>query len=453
MLCVALTPASLEDVFTADLTGADCVEVRLDYMKDPPQSLQASWLRLNVPVIATCRRVERGGRFTGTIEQEHQLLQAAARNGAAYVDIDYRDARPVEGARLIASYHNFDETPSDVERHLDAACEGPAQIGKVATMVQSWADNHRLLRMIEKPRAKPVIVTGMGEIGQITRLAGPSRGSFLTYAATTQRSGEASAPGQLSLHEMRNVYRIHRIHRSTKLLGVVGNRVGHSLGPVIHNRAFEQAGVDFAYLRFPVFDVADFFEHAREIGIHGFSVTIPHKIAVLPYLAACSPEAVEVGAVNTVTHADGYWLADNTDVHGVRAALASVNFDPAGKRVVILGTGGASKAASVAVQGAASVIALPRAELRNADRHPCDLLINATPVGMIPAIDESPIEGPIHADVVLDMVYIPAMTKLLTLAREQGKTIIPGSAMFYAQAARQFEIWTGQTPPAGAYAS
>jgi shikimate dehydrogenase len=152
-----------------------------------------------------------------------------------------------------------------------------------------------------------------------------------------------------------------------------------------------------------------------------------------------------------VTNADGFWIGDNTDVHGVRAALASAGFDPAGKKIVILGKGGGAKAAAAAVKNAGEILMLSREEVANAGQHSCDLLVNATPVGMYPNTERSPIEGPIAAGIVFDMVYNPATTRLLRQAADQGKTIIQGEKMFLAQAARQFEIWTGQAAPTEIY--
>jgi shikimate 5-dehydrogenase len=145
---------------------------------------------------------------------------------------------------------------------------------------------------------------------------------------------------------------------------------------------------------------------------------------------------------------DGAWIGDNTDIHGIRAALSSASFEPAGKTVVILGAGGASKAAAVALKNAKKVIVLPRSEVPNAHNFPCDLLINATPIGMSPNVEASPVDGTIRAEVVFDMVYNPRNTRLLRSAADQGKKTIPGTAMFLAQAARQFEIWTGHRAPA-----
>jgi 3-dehydroquinate dehydratase/shikimate dehydrogenase len=448
-LCVSLTPETLEDVFASDVSGVDCVEIRLDYLKDPQQSRNARWDRLPVPVIATCRGKERGGLFAGSIEDEVDILQAAARNGARYIDLDYRYARPIPSADVIASYHNFENTPENLVEIANQALSTSAQIAKVATQVNCWDDNRRLLDLLSRSTSKPLIVTGMGDIGQITRIVGPARGSFLSYAASTRQA----APGQLTVREMLDTYKFRRIRPTTKLLGILGMPVGHSLSPVLHNRAFDLANLDFAYVKFPAPDVHDFMENARAIGLSGFSVTIPHKIAMLPFMSRLTPAATAVGAVNTVSDENGNWIGDNTDVHGVEMALESVGFNARGKRVVIMGRGGGAKAARAAVKDAAEIRVLPRDEVSTAGRASCDLLVNATPVGMFPKIEDSPVNGSIAADVVFDMVYNPATTKLLRDAAAQGKTTIQGTRMFFAQAARQFEIWTKQPAPREVYAA
>jgi len=188
------------------------------------------------------------------------------------------------------------------------------------------------------------------------------------------------------------------------------------------------------------------------VGLSGFSVTIPHKIAMLPFMSRLTDAAGTVGAVNTVCDEDGKWVGDNTDVHGVNAALQSVGFNARGKRVVIMGKGGGAKAAAAAVRDASDVRILSRNEVPQAGSTACDLLINATPVGMYPRVDDSPVTGSIAAGVVFDMVYNPAATTLLRLAASQGKTTVPGTRMFFAQAARQFEIWTKQSAPREVYA-
>jgi 3-dehydroquinate dehydratase/shikimate dehydrogenase len=307
-LCVSLTPRSLGEIFSSDLTGADCAEIRLDYLDNPQESAHLRWDRLPLPVIATCRGKDRGGRFEGSVEEEVRILQSAVQNGARFVDIDYRSAQSFAGARVIASFHDFTSTPSNLSTVVDNACAGPAQIAKVATFVHSWSDNRRLFDVLSRKWPKPVIVTGMGDIGQITRVLGPSRGSFLTYAASTN----ASAPGQLSLDEMLDAYRFRSVKSSTRVVGVIGQPIGDSPAPKIHNRAFTAAELDFVYLKCPVRELKDFFENAGALGVVGFSVIAPYESAVIPFLDRLTPEARRAGAVNTVSLQGGMWIGDTT---------------------------------------------------------------------------------------------------------------------------------------------
>jgi 3-dehydroquinate dehydratase/shikimate dehydrogenase len=228
--------------------GVDCVEVRLDYLNNPQESVHARWDKLSVPVIATCRGKERGGRFEGSIAEEIRILQYAVQNGAKFVDIDYRFAKPMPGAEVIASFHDFEKTPDDLDSLMERICASGGQIAKVATMVNSWSDNRRLLELLSRKWPKPVIVAGMGDIGQITRVIGLARGSCLTYAGL---SANASAPGQLTVREMQEVYRFKRVGRETKLIGILGYPLGHSLSPNIHNRAFRSAATRFRLLEIP----------------------------------------------------------------------------------------------------------------------------------------------------------------------------------------------------------
>jgi len=455
-VCISLAPENAADVCDAATDGADCIEVRLDYLGNPEDSARIKWRDLPAPAIATCRGHALGGRFPGSAADELRILDQAVRNGARYVDIDYRSAREFPTADVIGSYHDFDSTPEDLEGLLDAVCQSPASVAKIATMVRSWSDNRRLLELLEKSWPKPVIVIGMGPLGQITRIVGPCRGSALTYVA----AGRRSAPGQPTFKELIDTYRFREILPTTRLIGIVGNPVDHSLSPALHNKAFQVEGLDFVYMKFPVERVDDFFDNAERIGIEGCSVTVPHKIEVMRYLDQLTPEAVAVGAVNTVYRDNGQWKGDNTDVHGVRAALKG--FSVRGKKVVVLGAGGAARAAVAALELAESVTVLSRTgkegaldwprqvnvdRLENFSSYEADLLVNATPVGMTPNDRATPVPGPIYASVVFDMVYSPPRTRLLQEAAAQGKQVVAGTAMFVAQAARQFEIWTGRPAP------
>ena len=265
----------------------------------------------------------------------------------------------------------------------------------------------------------------------------------------------------------------------TQLLGVIGHPVEHSLSPLMHNAALAKLGLDYVYLPFPV--APENLERAiagfASIGVVGFSITIPHKQAILPLLSEISPIAQAIGAVNTVTRQGDKWVGTNTDVAGFIAPLQTTyHQDWSQKKAVILGNGGAARAV------VAGCIQLGLAEIhvvgRNlqklqaftqswenspfADKfqvhewqelpnllHQANLLVNTTPMGMYPHVDESPLSsqemGYLPGDaIVYDLIYIPKPTKFLHLAEKQGAIMIDGLEMLVQQGAAALKIWLQQ---------
>jgi shikimate dehydrogenase len=283
---------------------------------------------------------------------------------------------------------------------------------------------------------------------------------MLTYASL--EPGRESAPGQFTSSELQDLYAIDGIHSGTALYGVIGYPLGHSLSPHIHNPVFAQLGLDGRYLPIPVKSAAELAPHLCRFA--GLSVTIPHKVEILKYVDEMDISVREVTAANTLVWRGRRLVAYNTDIFGIEAALQET-LSRGIKTAVLLGTGGAARAAAAVLRRAGCRVAVlsrdPQKaqqfaaefgfaadELANVRQHPGDLLVNATPVGMAPQMDQSPLPADALAyDVVFDMVYNPLETRLLREARRQGARVIPGLEMFIAQAARQFELWTGHVPP------
>jgi hypothetical protein len=260
------------------------------------------------------------GWFDGSIEEEIDILKSAAQNGARYVDIEYRYVRPVPPADVIASYHTFEETPADIMDIANQALASGAPIAKVATQVNRWEDNRRLFELLSRRNPQPLIVAGMGDIGQITRIRRSIARKFPQLCRVNGPMDVRQRRVSSSVREMLDTYKFRRIRQSTKLLGILGMPVGHSLSPVLHNRAFEKMNLDFAYVKLPAPTQSKTSWRTRgSVGLSGFSVTIPHKMAVIPFLSRLSPAATAVGAVNTVSDDNGTWIGDNTDVYGVRS--------------------------------------------------------------------------------------------------------------------------------------
>jgi shikimate dehydrogenase len=257
-----------------------------------------------------------------------------------------------------------------------------------------------------------------------------------------------------------------QIDGRTKIYGIMGMPVSHSLSPAMHNAAFRAAGLNNVYVPFPVDDVQKALQGFRTLRICGVSVTIPHKQAVIPFLDKLDPVAERIGAVNTlVIDADGTISGHNTDWLGANRALTD-HLPLAGKKVVLLGAGGSARAIGFGLlEAGASLVLCSRTPKRgralardlNCDWEPLsaaaqlegDILINATSVGMAPASEAMPVtEACLDAfPVVMDIVYSPLNTTLLQKAEQKGCVTVNGLAMLLYQGAAQFELWTGKTAP------
>ncbi|HEX5425200.1 MAG TPA: shikimate dehydrogenase [Candidatus Acidoferrales bacterium] len=263
---------------------------------------------------------------------------------------------------------------------------------------------------------------------------------------------------------MEGRYRAGQLDRKTRVYGIIGDPVGHSLSPAMHNAAFQARRMNAVYVPFLVRDLRDFIAAIAPLGVAGFSVTIPHKQAIVRYLDRCDPTAAEIGAVNTVAVRAGKLVGYNTDHIGVLRALEQ-RMRVRTSRVLIVGAGGGARAAAFALAGSgASVFITARrmrraAELANAvggeaiehrelrHRH-FDAVVNATPVGMHPFIEASPLAASdLNCRVVFDMIYRPRETRLLRLAARRGIKTISGIEMLVAQGFAQWEIWTGRRAP------
>jgi len=304
----------------------------------------------------------------------------------------------------------------------------------------------------------------MGEAGLPARILALREGSELAYAPVA----EATATGQVSLAEMKHLYRAHALTRRTRVYGVIGDPVGHSLSPLLHNTGFATRSVDAVYLPFAVRQLGDFLAVVPEFGVRGFSVTLPHKQTILKHLRECEPLAAEIGAVNTVVvRSDGSLYGCNTDYVGVLRALGK-KLRIKGSRALIFGAGGSARAAAFALSRAGAIVGIcarrekaakelaravggelvPRGALRTEF---FDAILNATPVGMHPHDGISPLApGELHCRVVMDLIYRPQRTRLLKLAAQKGIATVSGVEMFLAQGVAQWEIWVEKRAPEAA---
>ena len=474
-VAAASTAREIVQQVRAGVRQTPTVELRLDWLRnDTERARLLAWVKrkkgAGINFIATCRRKEGGGRFGGGVDAELYWLAASRDAGCSWCDLEIETLRRLRGRpvrelglpqRIMLSVHDFDGMPA-LQSNLDVAAAHCVDSAKIAANARTIADSSRLLELAR--RARNFVAAPMGEVGLPARILALREGSALAYAPVAT----ATAPGQVSLHEMINLYRAHELTRRTAVYGVIGKPVSHSLSPLFHNTGFVATKVDAVYLPFLVEDLRDFLKAVPEMGVRGFSVTIPHKQTILRFLHHCDSLAAEIGAVNTVEiRRDGSLAGSNTDYIGILRALES-KIGLQGSRVLLFGAGGAARAAAfvLAHVGAHVAIcarreraakdlaravggeAIPRRVLSSTS---FDAIINATPVGMHPLDRVSPLSTrELNCRVVMDLINRPQKTQLLRIAASRGIATIPGIKMFFEQGSAQWELWTRQRAPKSA---
>jgi len=443
------------------LVGADLVELRLDTVDRPDVDGALSGRR--TPVIVTCRPAWEGGAFRGSEEDRLGLLARALDAGAEFVDVEAKALTPAfAGAahrdRLVVSWHDFDGVPGDLNARVESMTATGAGTVKVAVMARRLSDCLPLLDVARR-RGAPTSVIAMGEAGVATRVLAARFGSCWTYAA----EDVAVAPGQLTACRMEREFGFSRVGRDTAIYGVLGKPVSHSVSPAMHNAAFRATGLDAVYLPLAADSYADFLAFADAMRLQGASVTAPFKVDAFNHAGTEDDESRRSRAINTLRRRDDRWEGLNTDLAGFMAPLVRQG-GVKGARVTVLGAGGAARAVAVALGAAGAIVTLcgRRAELADAVARIAgarvapwppapgswDILVNATPVGTHPRVDESPLpEAALDRGLVYDLVYNPPRTRLLADAAARGCRTIGGLDMLVAQAQAQFAWWTGVHPP------
>ncbi len=518
--------AALADAQAARDSGADLVEFRIDevFAGEGDADGEALVLRLvadsPLPCIVTCRAASEGGGYDGDDMARvslYERLGTASGPGERpprYIDVELATYARSENLKqkvnlavdhpaqlrdlrtsLILSAHDFQGRPSDLTRRVLAMRNQPAaKVLKLAYRARSLRDNLELFDLVTESD-RPMIALGMGEFGLMSRVLAPKFGAFLTFAAL--RAAGATAPGQPTLAELMGMYRFRAIGRATRVYGVVGWPVSHSMSPLVHNAGFEAVGHDGVYLPLPVAPeyesfkatIGELVDHPR-LDFAGCSVTLPHK----EHLVRLAREggwdldeaAAAIGAANTlVVERKGGAIASarvmNTDVAGIREplsrALGSRGFS--GVRAAILGAGGVARSAAYVLAkagarvtifnrtrekgrrlaediGRSTSVSIEERGIEELGAAAPQVLINCTPVGMKggPATGQSPVNfgmlvgselGP--RAIAFDTVYTPVVTPFLSEADAAGWRTIDGVEMFVTQAAEQFEVWTGRAAP------
>jgi len=483
-VCTAIqagSPAEMLQRAEAAFKDTPFLEFRLDSLSRPAAALpRIKTFLANHPrltAIGTCRRKPNGGNFAGSLTEELEVLLKAARAGCRVIDLEVESAEEASpalfekfrtallhaGAALLISFHDFSRT-----RALDQAADHIASfepdIIKVVSTAQTLADNLAVIRLLEaRSTSCRIVAMAMGEEGLLSRVLGPRSGSAFTFASLAD--GAETAPGQVTASTLRGLYRIDKLNAETRIFGVAGNPIAHSLSPLMHNAAFRRERVNAVLLPLKVRALSDLLALTLELPLSGVAVTMPLKREVLPNLDHMDALTGKIGACNTLrVTADGKLYGFNTDVEGVVRPLQK-HLKLRGASVAVIGAGGAARAAvfglvdqgaevfvvnrthenAVALAKNAGAAAMKHNQLAT---HRVDVLINSTPCGMAGSAQSHPIaENELNAGLVFDMVYNPLETPLIKLAKSRGIPVVTGLEMFVQQGARQFEIWTGRMPP------
>ncbi len=442
-ICAVVAASSAREM-TAQLREAlretPTVELRLDWLaNDLERRRFLAWIRRNCPkravLLATCRRREGGGSFPGSVEAELHWLSQAAQAGCLWCDLEIETFRNLPKnsirhlslpRRILLSIHDFRWMPT-LRPAARLGARNEIDGIKVAGAARTIGDSVRLLQFAAGSRN--CVAVPMGEVGLPARLLALREGSQLAYAPVAA----ATAPGQVTLEEMKHLYRAHALNRQTQVFGVIGDPIAHSLSPLLHNTAFLVRKINAVYLPFLVRNLRDFLKAAPDFGLRGFSVTLPHKQSILRHLQDCDALSAEIGLSKS--------------------------------RVLILGAGGAARAAAFALSraGASVCISARREgaarELARAVRgeviqrrtlrtQSFDAILNATPIGMYPHSAISPLaSGELHCRIVMDLIYRPERTTLLKLAARKRITTVSGVEMFLAQGIAQWELWMKRSAP------
>ncbi len=496
---VATTPReAAADLDRALADGATAIELRADHLADCDDVVIRSIAAArpeSVPLILTIRSSDEGGTWDADDQQRLARLIAVGPS-ADCIDIELATYERSANVRqkvglalggnadirrkLILSAHDFAGRPAKLSATLARMLEHErVDVVKLAWRARTLRDNFEAFELM-RDAAAPIIAICMGDAGLPSRVLARKFGAFATYASVS--ADRAAAPGQLTVRELRRLYRWDRISESTRVFGVVGWPVTHSLSPHVHNAAFDQTGFDGVYLPLPI---EPYYESLKAFVVEalarpwfdlaGLSVTVPHKEHALRLVreleGTIDPVCERVGAANTLRITrEGRIEAMNTDmpaaVESIAALLGAPHGDLAGRSCLVLGAGGVARAIVAGLRAAGATVAIAArsgeksAALAGEFGAQCvgwdartargfDLVVNATPVGMWPGTDASPLPADRLAPptAIFDTVYTPTLTALLGSAAAAGCPSTGGMDMFIAQAARQFAWWTGLSAP------
>lgn len=490
LICIPICSASIEGLekkIVAANEKADVIEIRFDCISPdefgstgsvPVTKITKLLAAAQKPIITTFRIKEQGGDRDISADERQAFWNTEFETEFCDLEEDVIDDSryPIRKNR-ICSFHDFSGTPKDLDALYERLRNTGADILKIAVKPDDITHGIPVWKLLAKAGSdgKVIIPVAMGESGKWVRILGLGHGAFLTYASLDL--GEETAPGQITVDDLTNVYRSKELTNATEVFGIIAGDTSYSMSPYIHNAAFATAKMDRVFVPLQTSDLSNFMRQmvrpeTREIDLNfgGFSVTNPHKQAIIPLLDEIDETAKKIGAVNTVKILEGKLFGYNTDAAGFIAPLTAKYGGLSNANVAVVGAGGAARACIYAlkqaganttvfarnVEKAAPLAADLDAMLRKLPTENCgaelrdfDILINTTPIGTRGPTENQTI---FSADdlsgikLVYDLIYVPEETRLLREAKLAGCQTLGGLEMLIGQAVRQFEIWTGEFP-------
>jgi len=475
-ICMVLTAPTMEEnkkILERNLSLVDMVELRTDLLETGDYPLVSAFpSQASVPVVLTCRKECDGGSWTGPERERLVLMTRWLEGGFAFVDLEMDlDAGPLEtiarkeNTKIIRSFHNFKGVPADLKEIMS---RHETVIAKGAVYPRSSEDLFRLVQTaleMKKARKSPFILLGMGEFGFPTRILAEKLGSWLTFCSDS--GSPSGAPGHCTAEDLNKLYRFRKIGEGTTINSIIGNPVSQSRSPHLHNRWYEEKGLDAVYVPFLTDSPQWFMKTADLLGINGSSVTVPFKSEIIAQVEHTDQAVDAIGASNTIFRdSDGLWAAANTDVYGLIQPLldllgvASLQ----GVKAAVIGAGGAARAAVFALRDKGAEVAVFNRTKSRAEELAMQLdcaayslesdsiralkeyrsiIVQTSSAGMPPLEDVDPLafydfDG---SEVVYDIIYKPEVTKLMARAKEAGCQVIGGFKMLEEQALLQFDFF------------
>lgn len=458
MLITVITASNYTEAFDQIQSVSqktDGVELRLDYGLDfsAVKKLRETF---SLPMIFTLRKKSQGGLYSKDESERLHMIEKFCELQPEYVDIEYDVSREwieklqkqFKNIKWLASYHNFDETPENLEIILQAMQHPVFSFYKIAAQANSTLDALRMFCFLKKNPT--VLGLCMGELGQSTRLLAPIFHPFFIYAAIDENKKAAS--GQLTLDELISIYHVNQLNAATKIYALLGDPVKQSVGHILHNQAIRFLKQNAVYIKLLISkeELPKAISYLRQLPFYGFSITMPLKETIVSFVDELDEGASVIQAINTIVVKDSKWIALNTDGLG---AVMALNQNLSNKKILLLGAGGAARAILYETKKAGAIVTivnrtLERAEalaksfqantlsLERLNEAVYDIIINTvsheTPLNITQFIPKT---------IAMDCVYQPIETDFLLPAKNFFCTPIPGYEMFINQAILQLKQW------------